>query len=115
MGVRTLIGKYDGTEHAAVMVDSASGWCFGPVFESPDAEEQIEAFTTWLREMRWYEHRAEIFGGIRDYRSLPDGLLMGTGEDPREWTLGALERLYSFWRERHVDEHGYLRGMVAVT
>ena len=46
MGVRKIVGTYDGTQHdAAVMVDSVSGWAFGPVFDSP---EEVEEFIDWL-------------------------------------------------------------------
>jgi hypothetical protein len=98
MGVRTLVGEADGATHAAAMYCSTSGWMVGPIFEAPDAEDQIEAFLAWLQAGRWRAWSAETGRRPR----------IGDGGDPREWDDGELERLVQLWRADHVGEDGWL-------
>ena len=105
MGVRTLIGEADGTTRAAAMYDSGSGWMIGPVWEAEDAEDQIEAFLTWLRSMEWYGAREAVFGRTSHRNFL---LPHADGTDPRGWSDAGLSALISFWKRDHVGEDGWL-------
>lgn len=93
MGVRTLVGEYDGDARAAVMVDSASGTAFGPLFEGPDAEEQVDAFLEWMRRLPFVTLAAEI--GL-DPADVPHPAL--PAQDPRYWPESGLAKLGAFWR-----------------
>jgi hypothetical protein len=106
MGVRTLVGTADGTTPAAAMYCSTSGWMIGPIWESEDAPEQIEAFLDWLRGVEWLDNRAAIFG--REVRSDDYRVGAGDGSDPRSWTDRGLELLLAFWRSRYLDDDGNL-------
>lgn len=44
MGVRYVIGEYDGTRPAVVMVCSTSGTAFGPLLESVEEAERLQAY-----------------------------------------------------------------------
>jgi hypothetical protein len=75
MGVRILLGVYDGTgdaAQAACLVDSVTGTAFGPLFRGPDADLDIERF------LKWYD----------DTRSL----------DLRRLTAGEIEALVRLWK-----------------
>jgi hypothetical protein len=78
VGVRLLTGEYDGgpSNQSTVLVDSVTGFAFGPVFDSPDdAEEFVEHVRT------------------KD------------GRDPRTVPDGELERLHVEWvKGREVEE-----------
>ncbi len=50
MGVRILVGLYDGTKQAAALVCSTTGTVFGPLIEGEEPEERAEAFITFVRE-----------------------------------------------------------------
>lgn len=106
MGVRTLIGEADGTTPAAAMYCSTSGWMIGPIWESEDAPDQIEAFLQWLHESLWFEDRAAIFGDSEAYHRERVGF--GAGNDPRAWTDAGLKKLLAYWRRDHVGEDGLL-------
>lgn len=114
MGVRTLIGEADGTTHAAMMYCSASGWSVGPIFEAPDAEDHIEAFQAWLREHRWYSVRRDVFrnpdlpGDAEVSAFMGEVGLRGDGDDPRDWSDAALQRLVTYWRSVYVGGDGWL-------
>lgn len=99
MGVTTLIGTADGTNHAAVMYCDTSGWPVGPIFEAPDAEEHIAAFLEWLGASAGGPVRAVL--GVR-------GHVSGDGTDPRHWEDGDLGVLVSHWRQTYVGEDGWL-------
>lgn len=108
MGVRTLIGESDGTTPAAAMYCSTSGWMIGPIWESEDAPDQIEAFLQWLHENLWFEDRAAIFGGDDEEIYHKHRVGFGAGNDPRAWTDYGLERLIAYWQLHHVGEDGLL-------
>lgn len=102
MGVRMLVGEADGGRKAAAMYDSSSGWMVGPLFESEDADEQIDAFVQWLS-----EHGA----GLREKLALQDaprGILGMDGRDPRHWLDPELERIVKHWRSLFVGDDGWL-------
>lgn len=46
MSVRLLVGEYDGTREACVLVDSVTGLAFGPLFKD---DVEAEAFLGALR------------------------------------------------------------------
>jgi len=80
MGVRVLVGEYDGGESAACMVDSVTGTAFGPLFRGEDAVEDIDRFVRWLS--------------------------LRHGWDPRELTSAQLEDAHACWakEEAKADE-----------
>ena len=41
MSIHLVIGKSNGTDDAAVMFDSVTGWAFGPVFRCADDAEHF--------------------------------------------------------------------------
>ena len=94
MGVSTLIGTADGSNHAAVMYCNTTGWPVGPVFEAPDAEDQIDAFVKWL----------EANPGGQDALA-PN---YGDGTDPRHYGDAEVALLVSQWRGVYVGEDGWL-------
>lgn len=95
MGVRTLVGTYDGTEDAAVMVDSVSGFAFGPLFDSPD---DIHEFLSWLEGMPYAREEAAEAMGLTP-QMIPDPRQSAT--DPRTWPDMGLEKVVVAWkRER---------------
>jgi hypothetical protein len=100
MGVRTLIGTYDGTSHAAAMVDSVSGQMFGQIFEGPDAEDQVEAFLEWMRIYKFVSLSEAI--GLDTSDVPPPQYDLPT--DPRVWPDAGLAKLIRYWKAEHVDE-----------
>lgn len=88
MGVRILVGEYDGTEQMAVMVDSVIGTAFGPLFENAD---DIESFCAWLR--------GEPFRLSAGQMGLTpaDVPVTTAGSDPRAWPESGLKKLVSYW------------------
>lgn len=48
MGVWTLAGRIDGSDHAAVMVDSVTMRAFGPIFADGD---EVDGFIAWAHEV----------------------------------------------------------------
>jgi hypothetical protein len=101
MGVRTLVGQADGTTDAAAMYCSTTGVMVGPIFEAPDAAEQIDSFVKWLDSGAWRPIAREL--GF-----VPLTALGGTGDDPRCWTDDALMALVSRWRAVAVGDDGWL-------
>lgn len=93
MGVRILEGTYDGTSHAAVMVDSTNGCPVGPIFEGGDAVDQIEAFQAWLCGEPYMAY-AQILG--LEPSDIPDPRLRA--DDPRNWSASGLRKLVAGWR-----------------
>jgi hypothetical protein len=78
MGVRFLIGTYDGTQNGVtVMIDSVSGFAFGPYFEP---HEEVDEFIDWLK--------------------------ITHSVDPRELTDSVLEGHVSEWRRLHSGDDG---------
>lgn len=110
MGVRTLIGEYDGTQPAGCMVDSGSGFTMGPIFEGYDAAEQIDAFLEWLRSHRWLHHLPEIFTPADHMAGLAPRFksTLLDGDSPYGWTDQGLERLINYWRPIHVEDRELL-------
>lgn len=108
MGVRLLIGEYDGTTTAAAMVDSASGWMIGPVWEADDAPEQIEGFLDWLRRLQFMSKSEDI--GL-DRHELP--AIGHDGDDPRQWPDKGLEKLVAYWRRTFTGDDGLLKAVEA--
>lgn len=103
MGIRSVIGNYDGGDEAAVLVDSGADWAFGPVWKGPDAEEQIDRFMGWLRLEPYLLHAPEI--GLTSH-DIPAPLADAT--DPRNWPISGLMLLVAYWRAANLDEHGTL-------
>lgn len=105
-GVTSLVGTYDGTKEAAVMVDGLNDLPFGPLFEGPDAYEQIESFQAWLRRMPYMrlvdEGKLALEG-----RDLYDPTT-GDGIDPREWPESGLAKVVAYWKATFLDEDGFL-------
>ncbi len=59
MSVRTVEGVYDGDRRVAVMVDSVSGFAFGPLF---DSTADVDSFVAWCEayvgvDVRALDHR----------------------------------------------------------
>lgn len=103
-GVRTLAGIYGEKTEAAVMVDDTTRQAFGPLFEGYDADEQIEEFQNWLRQLPFVALADEI--GITN-RDLP---FLGTdGSDPRMWPGGGLVKVVAYWKSHFLDEDGLLK------
>lgn len=100
MGVSVLAGTADGTNTAAAMYCNTTGWMVGPIFEAPDAVEQIEAFLAWLGRGVGLTLRSQL--------NLGEPRAGALGTDPREWDDGALERLVRHWRSLYVGEDGWL-------
>lgn len=90
MGVRILVGTYDGTQPGAVMVDSVSGFAFGPVF---DSYEDCEAFQEWLAREPYIARSDEI--GLTPVM-IPDP--RHRAADPRTWPDNGLAKLVTFWK-----------------
>lgn len=106
MGVRTLAGTYDGTEEAAVMVDSGNDWPVGPLFKGDDAYEQVEAFQEWLRLEPWLRAASVHDLGGLEPADLPHPA--ATASDPRAWPQSGLAKLVGYWRDHFLDEDGAL-------
>ncbi len=104
MGVRTLIGIADGTTPAAAMFDSSSGFMVGPIWESTDAEGQIEAFLSWMDSEKFVAACEEI--GLES-SDLPHPALKAN--DIRFWPDTGIKKLVTYWRRTHLDENGLLR------
>lgn len=100
MGVRTLIGTYDGTTPAAVMVDSVSGTAMGVVFEGEDAPEQIEGFLDWMRR-RPYIALVDDLG--LTHKQIPDPT-HDDDSDPRAWPEAGLRKLIVYWRREYWEK-----------
>jgi hypothetical protein len=82
MGVRILVGTYDGTQDdAAVMVDSTSGEAFGPVFDSYD---DCEAFSDWFATAQQEDTARELGFDVR--------------RDPRGYSAWHLRKLHAAWK-----------------
>lgn len=96
MGVRTLIGEYDGTTPAAAMVDSASGFMVGPLFEGSDAPDRIEGFVEWMRVYSFVKLSEEI--GLEP-ADVP-GPVVDIPTDPRAWPDSGMAKLVVYY-----DEH----------
>lgn len=108
MGVRTLIGIADGTTPAAAMFDSVSGFMVGPIWESTDAEDQIEAFLSWMDSERFITACEEI--GLETVDLPHPGL---KANDIRFWPDTGIKKLVAYWRSTHLDENGLLRDPIA--
>jgi hypothetical protein len=80
MGIRILEGMYDGSQHAAVLVDSVTDTAFGPLFNS---SYHAEHFLEWLRENV-------------------------TSDDARKLSAGELAEAHASWSEECLDEEGDL-------
>lgn len=93
MGVRVLEGTYDGTEPAAVMVDSVTGFAFGPIFQGDDAADQVEAFVAWLATGAHMDLVPEI--GL-DEKTIPDP--RRDSFDARTWPDSGLELVFVYWK-----------------
>jgi hypothetical protein len=78
MGIRILSGRYDGGETRACLVDSVTGFAFGPLF---DDEDRADDFVSWL---------AAKDGG-RDARTLTDAELLAAVEAWRKDMCPACE------------------------
>lgn len=102
MGISTLVGQADGTTDAAAMYCNTTGWMIGPVWEAPDAPEQIEAFLAWLSE-------TGVPASLRVTLALdgPDGLYRD-GRDVRQWRDTDLEKIISHWRGENTSDDGWL-------
>jgi hypothetical protein len=98
MGVRTLIGTYDGTTPAAVMVDSVTGSSLGVIFEGEDAPEQIEAFLDWMRRRRFIADEIGL-----THKQIPDPT-HGDDTDPRAWPDAGLRKLIAHWRREYWEK-----------
>ena len=55
MSIHLVIGKANGTDDAAVMFDSVTGWAFGPVFKCGD---DAEHFITFVQAETGHDPRA---------------------------------------------------------
>lgn len=110
MGVRILEGTYDGTTHAAVMVDSVTETPVGDIWTGPEAVEQIEQFMAWMQKEPWL--RGEIFDALElEKHHLPRAT--SPAWDPRAWPSMGLERLLAYWRKQYLDEDGFLKDETA--
>lgn len=99
MGITTLVGEFNGTTPAAVMVDESTRRPFGPLFEGDDALAQIEGFLDWMVTHKYMRH-AEAIGLLSS--EIPDPLRYGQS-DPREWGYRGLRKLVSYWKREHWD------------
>src|SRR5262249_37600718 len=103
-GVSTIVGTVDGTCHGAAMFDSMTGRMLGDIWEADDAEDQIEAFLEWLRQLRPV---AAVEDGTLelDHAELP---FAGDGSDARHWPARGLSKVAAFWR-REFTADGLLK------
>lgn len=101
MGVSVLVGHADGTTDAAAMFCSTTGFMVGPIFEAPDAGEQIESFLDWLGSGAWRPFARE--NGLEAITALG-----GSGDDARCWKDGDLADLIAHWRATYVGDDGWL-------
>jgi hypothetical protein len=99
MGVRVLSGETGGGTRAAAMYCSTTGWMIGPLWEGEDAAEQVEQFCRWLKLKGWI---GALLVALRGRFAFQDGT------DPRHWPDCDLERLVAYWRDRYVDDGGWL-------
>jgi hypothetical protein len=106
MGVSTLVGEADGTTHAAAMYCNTSGWMVGPIWEAPDAEDQVEAFLAWMGSGRWRSAVESLAIRATPYLD---------SNDVRQWDDGDLGKLISYWRHNYVGEDGWLLDPYACT
>lgn len=82
MGIRLVT---DQRTDKTVMCCTASGWAFGPVFDSED-----EA----LHLLSWFE-RGVANSAAKALRYKP---IVGDGTDPRDWRLKDMASLVNVWR-----------------
>lgn len=88
MGVRILDGIYDGTEPAAVLIDSVTGTSFGPMFDDHD---HAQAFLDWFATAAREDAALEL--GLAHCRGIT------SDDDPRSWSDHGLRELHKVWQK----------------
>lgn len=83
MGVRILVGEYDGQATAAVMVNSPNSCAFGPLFDDWDSANE---FVEWF--------------GSPEHHAAAAGLGLPLWADPRYHNDNELRQLQTVWAEQ---------------
>jgi hypothetical protein len=87
---------HDMLREVAVMYDNTADWAFGPIFQGPGCAEDAEDFLDWL------PRHADIS------LTLPGVgvILVGHGDDPRDYTDTGLERMVQRWQDSADNRRG---------